>query len=77
MAKKKVSLNNPVTQNGGNLLSASEWAGSILWFVRLGLAMAAGAWILSKIDKVVPGTQTPNSAVFQTNTPVVSGVVEL
>lgn len=77
MAKKKITLNNPVTQNGGNLLSASEWAGSILWFVRLGLAMAAGAWVLSKVDKVVPGTQTPNASVFQTQAPIVSGITEL
>jgi len=72
MAAKLANFKNPITAQGGNLLSASDWLGGIFWVVWVGIIFSVGAKLLSKADAVIPGDVTPNQYKTMNTAPITS-----
>lgn len=61
MAKKTLSsYKNPLTTTSGSVFDLGTWLGGIMWVVMFGMIVAIGSTLLGKVDKVIPGSQTPN-----------------
>lgn len=70
MAKKIGQVTNPITAQGGNILSPSEWISRILFVAWIGAVFAIGSKVLSAADKYVPGSYTPSGMQNVTATPI-------
>ena len=68
---------NPLTNKEGSIFSISDWVGGIMWVVMFGIMFAAGAAIVGKIDKVLPGNQTPNMKPYEKKVVVDNGIQTL
>lgn len=60
MAKKISEFKNPLTASTGSIFDIENWLGGVLWVVMFGAIFAMGAAVLAKVDKIIPGNQTPN-----------------
>ena len=67
---KLTQFKNPLTNNSGSVTDYTQWIGGILWVVMVGLIISLGAQVLTKVDKVLPGNQTPNIKAYQSNAPL-------
>lgn len=68
---------NPLTNKEGSIFSISDWVGGIMWVVMFGIMFAVGAAIVGKIDKVLPGNQTPNMKPYVKEVVVDNGIQTL
>jgi len=68
---------NPLTNKEGSIFSISDWVGGIMWVVMFGIMFAVGAAIVGKIDKVLPGNQTPNMKPYEKEVVVDNGIQTL
>lgn len=62
---KLTDFKNPLSTNSGSIFDLANWLGGILWVVMVGMIIAIGVKALDKIDKFVPGNQTPNIAPYK------------
>lgn len=69
--KSLLTFKNPLTSQSGSVADPSVWTGGILWVVVIGLIFAMGSALSTKIDKVIPGNQTPNMKPY--SAPVTGG----
>jgi len=65
---KLSTFKNPVAAREGSVLDLSNWIGGVMWVVMVGMIIALGVKALEKLDKVIPGNQTPNIAPYKTET---------
>lgn len=68
---------NPLTNKEGSIFSISDWVGGIMWVVMFGIMFAVGAAIVGKIDKVLPGNQTPHMKPYEKEVVVDNGIQTL
>lgn len=59
MAKKLGEVTNPLTAQGGSVLSPSDWISRILFVAWIGAIFAIGSKLLAFVDNYVPGNNTP------------------
>jgi len=67
---KLTQFKNPLTNSSGSVTDYSQWIGGVLWVVMVGLIISLGAQVLAKVDKVIPGNQTPNVKAYQSSSPI-------
>jgi len=77
MAKKLGELKNPVTAQGVNLFSVTDWVGSILYVAWFGLIAVLGIKALQKADALTPATLTPANYKAAVAEEAVNGVTVL
>lgn len=75
MAAKITRTTNPITSEGGNILSATDWISRILWVAMFGAVFSMGAKLLSAADRYIPGNNTPAGYRTATTTATVGGPV--
>ena len=74
---KLTEYKNPLTNKEGSIFSVSDWIGGIMWVVMFGIMFAIGANIVGKIDKILPGNQTPNMKPYEKEVVVDTGIQTL
>ena len=72
---KLTDLKNPLKADKVDVLSPSDWLGSIGYIAFLGACVAIGAKALIKIDNVTPGNITPNGLAGAVAKPATNTVV--
>lgn len=74
---KLTEYKNPLTNKEGSIFSISDWIGGIMWVVMFGIMFAVGANIVGKIDKILPGNQTPNMKPYEKEVVIDNGIQTL
>lgn len=75
MAAKITRTTNPITTEGGDILSPSDWISRILWVAMFGAVFSIGARLLQAADKYIPGNNTPAGFRTATTTQSVGGPI--